>query len=415
MSSIEKIKVGNETHFVIHNNGKKRILTNKNTIKVLLEICHKNNRYFGKRNTMENVDNIIKEFDSYYNKKIKRDKKLKIINDNIQKIENKVKLIKRMPMRGKIVIASGLAAVIGLASLGISSFSKNDKTVPINIPTTTIEEIPEYIDDFENIEMSAPPIVMDDVLDTNNERLALENITINNQEIIAEENGNELNQMIEENNAFHFSYTDRTNDESLSNARRYEDLFEKYGNRYGVDPNLLMAIAAQESSGNHYDHLKGNYGIGMMQIEKGVWLGHSVSAYNFETGEKDKINITQEALEDLETNIQIGTMIWRNRIEENNYNIAIGTQEYNYGPGNMDKVFSSFNYATGITKGDLRNDYYNVDWLKYRDVVNQGDSLYVEHVFSYIENGTIITIKTRDGNDINLKIVNDKVNEKQMV
>ena len=78
---------------------------------------------------------------------------------------------------------------------------------------------------------------------------------------------------------FHFSYENRTEEENIRNAKRYEDLFEKYANQYGMDKNLLMAMAAQESNGDHNSHINNGPAEGLMQIEKSAHLGTVVSAY----------------------------------------------------------------------------------------------------------------------------------------
>lgn len=405
MASIERIKVDNATHFVIHNNGKRCTLTNPNSIKILLEICHKNNRYFGKTNKLENADKIIKEFDSYRSRKTNKKKKTNIMSDNIGILKDKINLVKRMPLKGKIVISTALAATIGLTAYGISNMSKK---ADINyVPQATIEEQEEYVDDYE-IETNNPVDLTNDMagLIVNDSVEPAVPLTISENGYIIEDNS-ELNKMLQEQDAFHFSYTDRTNEDSFTNAKRYEDLFIKYGEMYGVDPALLMAMAAQESSGDHYGHLSGGAAMGIMQIEKSVWLGHSVSTYNFETGETDKISITQDKLEDLETNIKIGTIILRNNLEQNNYNIALSLQSYNFGPGNMSKVIGNCSDSTGITRSDLRNNTTNPEWLNYRTTISAGDSKYIEHVFSYIPSGTILTMKDRDGNDIQLQVIND--------
>ena len=76
---IELYKVDNKLNAKIHKNGKVCTLTNQNSIKKLLDICHKHNMLFkGKRILDGNVDPIIQEFDSYY-AKIKRNKKLIIV------------------------------------------------------------------------------------------------------------------------------------------------------------------------------------------------------------------------------------------------------------------------------------------------------------------------------------------------
>ena len=425
MVKLDRVDNEKEIYYVIHRNGKRCELHTTKNIKILLDACHKNNEYFGEKptkitkigkvNTIENADKIMREFDSHFKKK--KQNKLVVIKENINKtLKDKTKLIRRMPTRGKVYISASLAATLGISGMAISGAIKSSEKTPVYTPLATIEEMPEYIDDFEDVEMSSPD---ENIYDNLNDIIVNydSDFNIDDEKVTIDEpieiENNELEQMMQPDE-FHFSYKDRTDSESLSNAKRYEDLFTKYGNMYGVDPRLLMAIATQESSGDHYSHLSGGAAMGIMQIEKSVWIGHSVSAYNFETGEKDKINITHEALEDLETNIQIGTMIWRNRIEANNYNIALGTQEYNFGPGNMDKVFASFNYDTGITKSDLKEDYSNTKWMEYRNVVHVGDPLYVEHVFSYLEDGTVLKTRTLDDGVIEIKIVNDQVNEKQM-
>ena len=391
----------------IHKDGKVCTLTNPNSIKVLLNICHKNNFYFkSKKATLRNADKIIREFDAYRANKNTKKKKLNINPDNIKKVIQNSKLVRINPI-GKAVIITGLAYVIGFTSLGLNNSSKKDKNYIAFESQNIVEELPEYIDETETSETISPTInIQDDLYKYNTG--GEDGIIFEESKVI--ESRYEMNEMLEEKNAFHFEYTDRTNEASLTNAKKYEDLFIKYGNMYGVDPNLLMAMAAQESAGNHYDNLKGNYGIGIMQIEKSAHLGSTLKAYNFETGEIDSIKVTQDAIEDLETNIQLGTIILRNNIEANNYNIALALQSYNFGPGNMSKVLNNCCESEGLTKGDLKSNFTNPEWMRYRNTISVGDSKYVEHVFSYIPNNTIISTKDRDGNNHSLKIVNDNVN-----
>ena len=76
----------------------------------------------------------------------------------------------------------------------------------------------------------------------------------------------------------------------------------------------------------------------------------------------------------------------------------------------MSKVLKNCCESEGLTKGDLKSNFTNPEWMRYRNTINVGDSKYVEHVFSYIPSNTIITMKDRDGNNHSLKIVNDNVN-----
>ena len=407
---IERISSENGINIKIHKDGKVCTLTNPNNIKLLLNICHKNNRYFKKSNTIENADDIIKEFELYRSMRNKKNQKLKIMPDIKEKLTQKIKLVRRIPTRGKIFLSASLATTIGLTTIGIINHNNKVNAQTYYTPRPTIEEDTEYISGLEDIEMSAPSVVINN--DTNDYIINYdddfiiepEETLINNDDEI-KVNNNEINQMLQINE-FNFSHKDRTNEENVRNAKRYEDLFIKYGTMYGVDPNLLIAMACQENEGKHYEALNIGSATGIMQIERKPNLNTTVKAYNFETGEIDKVKITQDAIEDLETNIQIGTIIIRNKLEEFNYNVPLALQAYNFGSGNISKVINSCSESTGLSKSDIKND--PSVWLNYRNVVHVGDPHYIENVFSYVKSGTVLTIKDRDGNDLPIRIINDE-------
>ena len=100
-------------------------------------------------------------------------------------------------------------------------------------------------------------------------------------------------------------------------------------------------------------------------------------------------------------------MILRTCIENNNYNIPLSLQTYNFGPGNMEEVLSMCSSLENLDKSDLRNDPTNNTWLRYRSFLNIGDPEYVEHVFSYLQNHTDLTVQKRSGEQVTISIVND--------
>ena len=406
----------------IHKNGKVRTLRNPNNIKKLLSICHKHNKMFnGNKLLNDNVDPIINEFDKYYDSISKRRKRLQILIETIDNIvlkkESKatgkivivdtdkksiketidsIKKTKQNNHITKIVIASSLAATLGISYF---NFTNNKEVTP----------------KFENFENQ---VVLEENIDYIDENLsnfsALPTVTMETEEpVIEEETSVELDTMLQ-SDQFHFSYEDRSNYENVTNAKRYEDIFERYATRYGVDKNLLMAIAAQENCGKHYEALNSTYATGIMQIERGPNIGSTISAYNFETGQMDQITITQDAIENLETNIQIGTMIIRNKIEEYDYNIPLSIQGYNFGAGNMANSIAMCSDLENVSKEEIKSNVTDPLWLNYRQFLGVGDPQYVEHIFSFIPSNTIITVKDRDGNDHSIQIVNDNVNTIQM-
>ena len=409
-------------------NGNKKMgvctLNNPNNIKKLLDICHKHNMSFnGNRVLKGNVNPIIKEFDSYYRSAKKKNERLKVIIENIDKLEDKISLVKKEHL-GKIVISTALATTLGITSIALANSNKRSEVVPINYQTqTVVEEVPDYVIDdtvIENIDTNVETVNLEN---TSNENVIIDTPVIDAEKISYEDGiiipeeevieNTELSQMLQ-TDEFHFSYTDRTDYENITNAKRYEDIFITYGNMYGVDPNILMAIAAQENCGKHYEALNNAYATGIMQIERSANLNSTVTAYNVQTGQMDSIYVTQEAIEDLETNIRIGAMIFRNKLEEYNYNIPLALQSYNFGSGNMANSLAMCSDIENIPMDELKSDITDPAWLSYRAYLGVGDPQYVEHIFSFIESDTVLTVVDRDGNNISLKLVNDNVNNMQL-
>lgn len=353
----------------IHKQGTCRRITNQQNIRVLLEICKKYGIIIEEECILNShVFSISKEYEEYARKK-KKTATLKVFNSP----HPNMKMSRKNPGLGKAIVATSLAAIITITGISISH-SKTDQEDVI-----TPEEVTVLYD---------------------------EQIQPDDYSIMEEDKEEELQAMVQRE-AFHFSYQDRTHEENIQNAKRYEALFEKYAHRYGLDPNLLMAVAAQESCGEHESNLGNGPAEGIMQVEKSVYIGHSISAYNFETGEEETIQITAEKLQDLETNIQIGAMILRICIENNDYNIPLALQTYNFGPGNMNTVLSNCSEQKQISVQELRSSATNNSWLDYRASLEIGDPQYVEHVFSFLENNTTLTVNKRNNEPVSVQITND--------
>lgn len=201
------------------------------------------------------------------------------------------------------------------------------------------------------------------------------------------------------------------NDKNIDNAIKYIETFQKYGEMYGIDYRILLALACQESSGEHERYLSSAYpAAGIMQIEKLIWIGNSISAYNFKTKEEDTLNITSSNLQDVNTNIQAGTMILRESIDktiEYGYEkdkikesdiLSYSLQRYNMGSGNMVSL---------LEKGGKEN------WMNYRESASGGDAKYFEHVFTFLDqiqkldtinNDNPITIMKSDGSSLKFSL-----------
>ena len=196
------------------------------------------------------------------------------------------------------------------------------------------------------------------------------------------------------------NYTTQNNDVSIDNENKALDPFNvgsspdkkmvidflaspegqliyKYTKQYGIDPNIMTAIAMQESTLNHYACIPGGewysgYGVGLTQIESPD--GAAVTAYNYDTNEWDTEYVTMDAACDLETNIKIGCMIFQNKLKENYGNVFLAIQSYNYGQGMIDRIMDNL---YGDRKISVMQNYSDTSWLDEIENVHNNPSMYI--------------------------------------
>lgn len=197
----------------------------------------------------------------------------------------------------------------------------------------------------------------------------------------------------------YIEYEDRSDTSKAKNTReRYGKIISKYANMYGLDANLMIALATQER-GTHSETMDRGGATGLMQIQNSVWVGQTISGYNFETGKIDKIKITEENIGDLETNIRIGCMCFQNCLDMSYGNILIALQMYNFGYGNMSKVITTYAYETNQTKEEIYANQYDIGWLEYTNIIQVGDSNYVKNVLSWLGRLNQLAIKRKTSGD----------------
>lgn len=387
----------------IHDKLGVRVIKNEKNLLKLLQISQKHGYHVNHEGVIKR-QSAVKKITKDFNKYIVKKNTLRIIGN----ILHNMKVSRKNVTLGKVVVAASIIAV--LASHGIG---KKNESMAADSTITTPPAIVEMVETdiptlSEDVEIEAP--THENLEEKQEEKEVIEEKEEVKKDVVEEkqeEKKQELESMFSED-AFHYSYEDRSSASNISNAKRYEDIFEKYASRYGLDKNLLMAMAAQESSGDHYGHLDdGRPAAGIMQIEKSVHLGNKVKAYNFEKGEMEYITVTQDKLNNIDSNIQIGSMILREYIENSNYNIPLAIQTYNMGPGNMNKVLNTCGDLENVEVYTMKNNPTNNKWLNYRSFLHVGDSKYVEHVFSYLGKTNNLEVKKRDNTKVSVNIAND--------
>lgn len=323
-----------------------------------------------KKNTNKNA--TTKKFNDKDIEKLATNKKKKLTGKKVNRKESKV----IVPQ--KVAIAVVMGAIIGVGGVKLSNNNENKRREPTDI---SYEEV-KNSDDVD--------VITYDDGDMYDYKEEVENDT----------NSNYLE-------FDYYSDSDKKiSNNDIENTLRYKDIFDKYGHEFGIDSNLLIALATNESSGIHdidYDEPD----IGIMQIEWSVWLNKKVKAYNYEKNEFDSLIITNDVIESLEGNIKAGTMILQENINKTvryGYDdklinasdiLPYSLQRYNMGVGNMQKL---------LRMGG--------DWKDNRNEITAGDSKYFEHVLAYLkllDNGEDIKIKSFDEDTKEIKEWNFEV------
>ena len=206
-------------------------------------------------------------------------------------------------------------------------------------------------------------------------------------------------------------FNDRTDSPKYINCKeQYGELITKYSNMYGLDPNLMIAVATQES-GVHNSYDETTAAIGLMQIEKSVWNNKSITVYNYETKEDETLNINLDTMINLETNIKLGCMIMRQQMDYMRNNPVAALWSYNYGYGNMNVVLNAYTKEKGVSINSVLDNYYDFSYITnkfYANLVSNGDSYYVEHVLSYMGDNPNLVMNVSDDKVIELNINNAK-------
>lgn len=323
-----------------------------------------------KKNNNKNA--TTKKFNDKDIEKLATNKKKKLTGKKVNRKKSKV----IVPQ--KVAIAVVMGAIIGVGGVKLSNNNENKRREPTDI---SYEEV-ENSDDVD--------VITYDDGDMYDYKEEVENDT----------NSNYLE-------FDYYSDSDKKiSNNDIENTLRYKDIFDKYGHEFGIDSNLLIALATNESSGIHdidYDEPD----IGIMQIEWSVWLNKKVKAYNYEKNEFDSLIITNDVIESLEGNIKAGTMILQENINKTvryGYDdklinasdiLPYSLQRYNMGVGNMQKL---------LRMGG--------DWKDNRNEITAGDSKYFEHVLAYLkllDNGEDIKINSFDEDTKEIKEWNFEV------
>ncbi len=324
-----------------------------------ITINKKNYMSYGYKVSEYTIDDAIKILDRF--------------NNNFEKLKRKYKLKKDI-IRGTIIATAGIIGSTAIIKINSSKYEdslnvkdvyaiEHDNNTPlagvtddISIDNTSVNSSLDIPVATGAIEYDAPIDYADDVTNYDLPKIS-------------------------------FNYNDRSFDDRVTLASNYEQYYNYYGHIYGIDPTLIRAVICQESGGVHKEY-DGHAAIGAMQVAI-INEGSIIKAYNFETGSIDEEEISKDKLNNVSTNIKIGTMMLQSLLDKYNYDIPKAIQAYNFGSGNMAKLGNN--------------------WMGSREYIKEGDPLYFEHVMSFISDGDILNIRKRDLSTVSVSVDNQSI------
>lgn len=173
------------------------------------------------------------------------------------------------------------------------------------------------------------------------------------------------------------------NEKAIRTQELYYSKIQKYAKKYGLNPDIVCAIATQER-GIHSSVKDSGGAIGLMQIQVSVWHDKTIDVFDYEENKIKTIYITQEKLEDIDFNIEVGCAVFQDCLNHMNGNVIAALQSYNTGPYAVDDIIRKYSNASGKSKLQILEEN-DLNWLDYRTRDYNGDPEYVEHVLSYFK------------------------------
>ena len=159
------------------------------------------------------------------------------------------------------------------------------------------------------------------------------------------------------------------------NVKSYFNLFEKYGNQYGVDPNLLASICQQESSGINWSVREDGSVMpawGIMQIE----YTHEKSFANFGLKTTGTAWTLDDRL-DPEKSIAYAAKLVSEALISYDCDYLKTVQSYNFGQTVLNRIIDAVGDDWMAERENAAD--YATNWT----YPTYGDKIYVERVLAY--------------------------------
>lgn len=137
----------------------------------------------------------------------------------------------------------------------------------------------------------------------------------------------------------------------------------QYGEQFGIDPYLLVAMSMQEASLQPTASGGGSYGLYQINVpsEGKEW---TVSATNVITGEEETQIVSSQTVHNPELNTKIAAMMFQNNMRKYHNNIYMAIQSHNFGDGALLFIIDKYADKIGSTREEVMENYEDIGWVE---------------------------------------------------
>lgn len=146
-------------------------------------------------------------------------------------------------------------------------------------------------------------------------------------------------------------------------STEYGNYAYQYGEQFGVDPYLLVAMSMQEASLQPKASGGGAYGLYQINVprEGKEW---TVSATNVITGEEETQIVSSQTVHNPEFNTKIAAMMFQNSMRKYHNNIYMAIQSHNFGDGALLFIIDKYADRIGSTREEVMENYEDIGWVE---------------------------------------------------
>lgn len=274
-------------------------------------------------------------------------------------------------MSGCVLAGSLLASSIAVPKTqAVEAVPMSSIEIKIDMPEINVQElIPE---ELKKQKVSGTEAMMQRMLQS--DKAIVLNQAMEKKQVIAESSLEERLEHVQQlqsgelENSQLVPIAERLNDYALNRlikflSNEYGEYAYEYGEQFGVDPYLLVAMSMQEASLQPTASSGASYGLYQINIPSSgkEW---NISATNVLTGEVESEIVSSQTIKNPETNTKIAAMIFQNNLRKYHNNIYMTIQSHNFGDGALSFIIDKYADKIGSTREEVMENYADIGWIE---------------------------------------------------